>query len=220
MATRGCTSRAASSEPHVFRVPCTVILGTWAFTMHRSKLRLKFPGSTAVPCRVVSTGRCISMPGCPTPVGLLLGLAEPERSDAPFGQRQRGLRGLGLDLAAEELVADSLDLLTDVEFSGVGVDQLQVRPRTSPLRRPRTRISTKAAYSVSWLSRVDSRNWRELPRRRGGGQSRCRGCSAPQRGHPALSSGSQGPGADRRAQASRSRARQGPQAPGSHAVPR
>ena len=45
MATRGCTSRAASSDPQVFRVPCTVILGTWALAMQRSKLRLKFRGS-------------------------------------------------------------------------------------------------------------------------------------------------------------------------------
>jgi hypothetical protein len=28
MATRGCTSKAASRDPQVFRVPCTVILGT------------------------------------------------------------------------------------------------------------------------------------------------------------------------------------------------
>ena len=40
MATRGCTSRAASSEPQVFRVPCTVIRGTPALMMQRSKLRL------------------------------------------------------------------------------------------------------------------------------------------------------------------------------------
>jgi hypothetical protein len=38
MATRGCTSRAASSEPQVFRVPCTVIRGTPALMMQRSKL--------------------------------------------------------------------------------------------------------------------------------------------------------------------------------------
>lgn len=30
MATRGCTSRAASSDPHDLRVPCTVILRTFA----------------------------------------------------------------------------------------------------------------------------------------------------------------------------------------------
>ena len=47
MATRGCTSRAASRDPHVLRVPWTVILGTCAFLMQRSKLRLKFRGSTA-----------------------------------------------------------------------------------------------------------------------------------------------------------------------------
>ncbi len=49
MATRGWTSRAARSEPHVLRVPCTVILGTPALAMQRSKLRLKFLGSIGVP---------------------------------------------------------------------------------------------------------------------------------------------------------------------------
>jgi hypothetical protein len=39
------------------RVPWTVILGTWALARQRSKLRLKFRGSMAVPCRVVNTGR-------------------------------------------------------------------------------------------------------------------------------------------------------------------
>ena len=33
MAMHGCTSKAASSEPQVFRVLCTVILGTWALVM-------------------------------------------------------------------------------------------------------------------------------------------------------------------------------------------
>ena len=38
MATRGYTSRAASRDPQVLRVLCTVILGTRAFLMQRSKL--------------------------------------------------------------------------------------------------------------------------------------------------------------------------------------
>ena len=45
MATRGCTSSAASSEAQVLRVPWTVIRGTLAVMMHRSKLRLKLRGS-------------------------------------------------------------------------------------------------------------------------------------------------------------------------------
>jgi hypothetical protein len=49
IATRGCTSRAASRDPHVLRVPWTVILGTGALMMRRSKLRLKFLASSAVP---------------------------------------------------------------------------------------------------------------------------------------------------------------------------
>ena len=49
IATRGCTSSAARSEPHVFRVPSTVMTGTLAAAMHRAKLRLKFRGSIGVP---------------------------------------------------------------------------------------------------------------------------------------------------------------------------
>jgi hypothetical protein len=53
IATRGCTSRAASSVAQVLRVPWTVIRGTRAAVMHRSKLRLKLRGSIGVPCLVV-----------------------------------------------------------------------------------------------------------------------------------------------------------------------
>ena len=49
MATRGCTSSAASNGPHVFRVLCLVILGTPALAIRRSKLRSKLLGSTGVP---------------------------------------------------------------------------------------------------------------------------------------------------------------------------
>ena len=55
MATRGWTSSAASMALHVFRAPCTVILGTPARVMRRSKLRVKLPGSIGVPCMVVNT---------------------------------------------------------------------------------------------------------------------------------------------------------------------
>jgi len=54
-------------------------------------------------------------------VGLLLGLAEAERSDAQCGERKRRFRGLRLDLA-QEFVADSLDLFADVEPGGVKDD--------------------------------------------------------------------------------------------------
>jgi hypothetical protein len=56
IATRGCTSRAASSVAQVLRVPWTVIRGTRAAVMHRSKLRLKLRGSIGVPCLVVKIG--------------------------------------------------------------------------------------------------------------------------------------------------------------------
>jgi hypothetical protein len=43
-------------------------------------------------------------------VGVLLVPAEPEGGDAQVRERQRSLRCLGLDLAADELIPDSLDL--------------------------------------------------------------------------------------------------------------
>jgi hypothetical protein len=49
IATRGCTSRAASSVVQVLRVPWTVIRGTRAAMMHRSKLRLPLRGSIGHP---------------------------------------------------------------------------------------------------------------------------------------------------------------------------
>jgi hypothetical protein len=56
-ATRGCTSRAVGGEPQVFRMPCSVILGTRALVMQRSKLRgVKFLGSGTLPWRVVNGG--------------------------------------------------------------------------------------------------------------------------------------------------------------------
>ena len=65
-------------------------------------------------------------PGVPRlfPVGVLLLLAELERRDAQVGEGQRGLGRFGLGLAAEELAADTLDLLADVELGAVEVDQL------------------------------------------------------------------------------------------------
>ena len=39
VATRGWTSRIASSDPHVLRASWAVILGTLALVMRRSKLR-------------------------------------------------------------------------------------------------------------------------------------------------------------------------------------
>ena len=63
MATRGCTSGAASRDPQVFRVPWTVIVGTLAAAMHRLKLRLTLRGSIGVPCRVVTPDLSRSTPG-------------------------------------------------------------------------------------------------------------------------------------------------------------
>jgi hypothetical protein len=51
-------------------------------------------------------------------------LAEFEGGDAQVDERQRCLGGLGLDLAAMQLVTDPLDLLTDIKVGGVEVDQI------------------------------------------------------------------------------------------------
>src|ERR1700750_2934516 len=106
-----------------------MIRGTCAFTIPRSKLRLKFLGSTAVPCRVVNTqpvsthapaarfwSACCWARRC-----LSAGYAQ-------FGEGKRRFRGLGLDLAAQELVADPLDVLDDVELGGVEVYQFPGKP--------------------------------------------------------------------------------------------
>ena len=57
-------------------------------------------------------------------VSVLLLLADLERSDAQARQGEGRFRCLGLDLAAEELAADPLELLTDVQLCGVQVDEL------------------------------------------------------------------------------------------------
>jgi len=55
IATRGCTSKAASSEPQVRRVSCTRMRRTPALAQRRSKRRLTARGSIARPERVVNT---------------------------------------------------------------------------------------------------------------------------------------------------------------------
>jgi hypothetical protein len=62
------------------------------------------------------------------PVSALPFLVKPERGDTQIGQRQGRLRGFCLDVPAEQLVTDSLDLLTDIEFRGPEVDQLPGKP--------------------------------------------------------------------------------------------
>jgi len=88
MASRGCTSRAASRDPQVFRVPWTVIVGTLAAAMHRLKLRLALRGSIGVPCRVVNA-TCLDprLAGAGT-VSVLLSLTDLERRDTQPGQAQ------------------------------------------------------------------------------------------------------------------------------------
>jgi hypothetical protein len=61
-------------------------------------------------------------------VGLLLLFAELQRSHAEVRQRQRRLGWFGLGLTADELAADPLDLLADVQLGGVKVDRLPGEP--------------------------------------------------------------------------------------------
>jgi hypothetical protein len=61
-------------------------------------------------------------------VSILLLPAEFEGRDAQAREGQRCLWGLGLDFAAEELAADALKLLSDIEFTCVEVDQFPGEP--------------------------------------------------------------------------------------------
>src|SRR5689334_6966991 len=62
MATRGCTSSAASNEPHVFRVLCLMIMGTPAFADSE--------GNTAHGCPRHAVGAVghLRRPAVPAPV--------------------------------------------------------------------------------------------------------------------------------------------------------
>ena len=55
-------------------------------------------------------------------VGVLLLLSDLQCGHAQIRQRQRGLGSLGLDLAADELVPDALELLSHVQLGCVEVD--------------------------------------------------------------------------------------------------
>ena len=55
-------------------------------------------------------------------ISVLLLLPNLQRGHAQVGQRQRRFRGLGLDLAANELVTDTLKLLPHVQLGVIEVD--------------------------------------------------------------------------------------------------
>jgi hypothetical protein len=63
------------------------------------------------------------------PVGVLLFLAELERSDTQVRERQRCLGCFGLGPVADELAVGPLDLLFDVELSAVKVYQFPGEPQ-------------------------------------------------------------------------------------------
>ena len=65
-------------------------------------------------------------PGVPglLAVGVLLLPAELERGDAQVRKGKRGFKPFGLGGTAQELAADTLQLLTDVQFGVVEADQL------------------------------------------------------------------------------------------------
>jgi hypothetical protein len=62
--------------------------------------------------------------------------AELERGDAQVGQGERGLGSFGLGLAAQELAANPLDLLTDIQLGGIEIDQLPGQPEQLPFAQP------------------------------------------------------------------------------------
>ncbi|HLI37260.1 MAG TPA: hypothetical protein VKV80_07940 [Streptosporangiaceae bacterium] len=70
------------------------------------------------------------LPGIPGAgaVGVLLLLAELERSDAQVRQRQRSLGGFGLDRAPDETPVDTLKLLSDIQLGGIEVDSIPGEP--------------------------------------------------------------------------------------------
>lgn len=82
MATRGCTSRAASREPQVFRVPWTVIRGTPALITAaiEAPAEVAWLDRRAMPGREDQAGLDPGISGA-LAVGFLL-LAELERGDA------------------------------------------------------------------------------------------------------------------------------------------
>jgi hypothetical protein len=61
-------------------------------------------------------------------VGVLLLPTDPECGDARSGQGKGCFRGLGLDLPADELMTDSLDLFSDIQFGGIQVHWLPGEP--------------------------------------------------------------------------------------------
>ena len=63
-------------------------------------------------------------------------MADLERGDAQSGERKGRFRGLGLDLTAEELAADPLELFADVQLGGVEVDQFPGKPEDFTLAQP------------------------------------------------------------------------------------
>ena len=85
----------------------------------------------------------------PGAVGFLLVVAELERGHAQFRQRKRRLRRLGLDLATEQLVADPLDLLSDVQFGGVEVDQFPGETEYLALAQAQDQSRMSLTWSLS-----------------------------------------------------------------------
>ena len=152
MATRGWTSRAASSDPQDLRVPWTVIRRTVALLMRRSKLRVKLRGSIGVPKRVLNT-RPVSAqrPPALSRSGSCC-CRELEGRHAQIGEGKRGFRSLGLGGAAQESAADTLKLLADVQFGGVKAALRAARAADSAGedRAPRYAPARLASRPVSW----------------------------------------------------------------------
>lgn len=128
MATRGWMSRAARSDPHDLRVPCTVILRTPALLMRWSKTSGEVTRLDRRAARCEYQTGIYAAVSSVRPARVLLQSAEPERGHARVRERQRRLRTFGLGKAVTGATADPLKLLSHVQLRVVEADLLPGEP--------------------------------------------------------------------------------------------
>ena len=159
MATRGCTSRATSSEAQVRRVACTEMGRTPALAQRALKSRWKSRGSTGSPYRVLITRSVPCQAGPAASRHWSWRSRRPlERCGADLGQRQRGIGGLGLGLPAQQVPADALKLPGDPELTGVDVDLVPAQAERLAAAQPEDQDQYLAGVERSLSLRALSRN--------------------------------------------------------------
>jgi hypothetical protein len=142
MAARGWMSRAAMSDPHALRVPCTVILRISALLMCRSN-SVKVGCSFGVPCRGLNARPVSTQPSpeCSPSVS-----CSCLRSLGTATQGQGQGRGSGasdpsvLARPSQELAADPRGLLVDA--------QPRVHPRPGRLPHPHADRVTQPIFEA------------------------------------------------------------------------